>query len=298
MDSKTIMNMLASSKGSMGIDSKTLKNYNGIISKFSEEINKDIEKADEKDVDKYFSNLYYKGYKETTINLHKTTIKMLYKFLMDKKIITENPAAHLRFNIVMWRPKFFTEDEMWRVMKSAKSPLEKAVLSFLFGTGLRADEAGNIKKENINWNRKIVFVPAEIAKGNKERETMISTHAIDAIKAYLKTKRDGSPYVFSHDGEKYSYQTFLNIIKRCARRSGVFNERKDMKIGVHTTRHTFSTTFLNHDGTITDLAKMLGHFHKDGRINTQMTERYIEVLTGRLEKAAKSHFMDEERENV
>ena len=279
-----IIEMYSDTKQAEGINKITWLNYECTIRNLSDFIGKPFVEMTKEDLNSYFANLYYIERKQSTINTHNVILRMFFKFMVREGLIKKTPL-NIKVKTVMWKPKYLKESEMYSVIVSAETPMEKAAVNLLFSSGIRADECMNLKVENLDFDKGLVFVPDEIAKAGKGRNTMMSKKAIKELKDYLEHKPDTSDYIFSHDGEKYSYRSLLRLIVRCSK-------RVDIKMGVHTTRHTFATMFINNGGSITELAKMLGHRHNDGRINTQMTERYIEVLTNRIEDNAKHHFMD------
>jgi len=271
-------------KKAEGLDSRTWVNYECTIRNLADFIGKPFVEMTKEDINSYFADLYYIERKQNTINTHNVVLRMFFKFLVREKLIKKTPV-HIKVKATMWKPKYLKEEEMHSVIGSAETPMEKAVINLLFSSGMRADECMNLKVENLDFSKSLVFIPDEIAKAGKGRTTMMSKTAMKELREYLDSKDDDSDYIFSHKGKRYSYRTLLRLIKRCS-------HRVNIKMGVHTTRHTFATMFINYGGSITELAKMLGHRHNDGRINTQMTERYIEVLTNRIEDNARHHFLD------
>lgn len=151
---------------------------------------------------------------------------------------------------------------------------DKAILELLFSTGLRVSELVGLKREDINVKRDDFSVRG---KGRKIRVVFLSDRAQDALRAYLKARRDMNTYLFvSHDpaqdtrelaraqaevvGEKkYKYtgltsRTVQRIVDRYARHAGITR-----RVSPHALRHSFATDLLRNGADVRSVQALLGH---------------------------------------
>ena len=158
-----------------------------------------------------------------------------------------------------------------------------ALIAFLYGTGLRIDEALSMSMEAgksiIQRDGEPVAVRV-IGKGNKERIVPLTPTASRALIQWLKhRKRHGS--VQNHavwvniggrfDGKTISKRMAHHITTRASLEAGLG------KRSPHKLRHSFGTAFVASGATLEEASKVMGH------ASVSTTQIYVEVSTQRLE---------------
>ncbi|MBI3952819.1 MAG: tyrosine-type recombinase/integrase [Candidatus Doudnabacteria bacterium] len=144
---------------------------------------------------------------------------------------------------------------------------DRAILEFLFSTGLRISELMSLKKDSINLKKGEFTVRG---KGDKLRLVFLSGHAAEVLKKYLDARDDNSKALFIRHDEKESVEKQMEsqdknipgltprsvqrIIKKYAKLAGITK-----KITPHTLRHSFATDLLANGADLRSVQEMLGH---------------------------------------
>lgn len=167
---------------------------------------------------------------------------------------------------------------------------DKAILEMLYCTGLRVSEVVKLKKEDINLKRDDFTVRG---KGRKMRLVFLSDQAKEALRKYLKARKDLNTYLFvSHDpaqetrnrrraeqevvGEKKKYtglsaRTIQRIVDRYAKIAGITR-----KISPHALRHSFATDLLRNGADVRSVQALLGHSSiTTTQVYTHITDRHL-----------------------
>ncbi len=171
------------------------------------------------------------------------------------------------------RVRVWTPAEVDRLFTAAKklAPDLVPLLVFLINTGCRKGEAIAAEWSWVDESAWMLRIPSNEAwqpKNGKPREIPIS----DTLRRMLAGPRRHPHYLFpSKDGDRYAYFP-KDVFAR------VRTEAK-VKGGPHTTRHTFSSLFLQRRPDLFLLAQILGHS------TTRVTELYSHLLPDHLERA-------------
>lgn len=240
----------------------TIKSYENDLNKFEEYYkNKDLLKITSKDIDKYIQTL--SDLAPSTVSHNISSLKTFYSYFLKLGRINVNPTdgtkspklgAHL--------PTYLTMDEVNNLLDieitDAFSSRNKAILEFMYATGLRISEVITLEFKNIDYDECIVRV---IGKGSKERIVPINDYAIKYLKDYIDNYR---PELVKNEINNY---IFLNNHGRMLTRQGIFKMIKSYAslkgikktIGPHTLRHTFATHLLENGADLRVIQELLGH---------------------------------------
>ncbi|RZV38711.1 MAG: tyrosine recombinase XerD [Candidatus Acidulodesulfobacterium acidiphilum] len=208
-----------------------------------------------------------------------SSIKGFYKFLFKRGIVTEFPFKDIEYPFTAKKlPDFLTEEEMRKILsveftgrgriRKRKDPdaykfenlRNKAIIEFLYSSGLRISELADIKLDNFNFDLNFARV---IGKGSKERIVPFGIPFKEMLKVYLplrqkyavKSKNAGSSYLFiTEKGMPLTRQGLWKIIKKAALLAKI-----DKNITPHTLRHTFATHLLGGGADLRSIQQMLGH---------------------------------------
>ena len=154
---------------SKNLSNKTIEIYgNNIVylEKYLLSINKDLLTATNDDITNYFKT---QTLKTTSYNNKITCIQMFYKYLSFEKINYElkvNKIEHIKNDKVY--PRIISYDDIKNMISSCGDSLlgirNKAIITFLYVTGLRVSELVNLTFNDINLNEGYIRC---IGKGNK-----------------------------------------------------------------------------------------------------------------------------------
>ena len=228
----------------------------------------------------YIAHLNDEGYKANTINLNIKGIKSFFNYLEEVEVIQKNIAKHIKIASTSKKVvKALTVEEAKQLLEESKKNLRDSTLAhLLLYTGLRIDEANNVKYEDINGD----LLTIQSGKGDKQRIVQLPQSLLKIIEEYTQYKmKNGinrSEYLFVNlKGDKITKLSLQNTMKSFYKKIG-----KD-EFTTHNTRSSFASLLATEGVDIHSIAEILGH----SSINT--TKGYLNVRQETLAKAVNSN---------
>jgi integrase/recombinase XerD len=219
------------------------------------------------------------GYASASLCRILITIKVLFRFLVREKAISENIALSLQ-SPKLWQliPEVLSFDEIDSLLAQPdrKTPLgarDKAILEVLYASGLRVSEVCLLDIYSVDDT----FVKVT-GKGSKERIVPIGQQAVDAVDHYLlhyRCRTDSSKQLalfVSKSGKRIDRISIWKMIKNYAKRAGI-----SKNIFPHTLRHSFATHLLDNGADLRVIQEMLGH------ASIASTDRYTHISQTKLQ---------------
>ena len=162
-------------------------------------------------------------------------------------------------------PVVFSKYEVKRMFDSETNPKHKNLLMMVYASGLRVSEVVNLRRKDIDFDRKVIRVVA--GKGRKDRDTIMSDTVKETLKFYY-TQYNITDWLFpgAYPNHHLSIRTAQHIFKNALKRA-----RIEKRASIHSLRHSFATHLLESGYDITYIGELLGH----RSINT--TSRYTHV---------------------
>lgn len=273
----------------------TLRNYASDLEQFREYLLK-IEKQDDidvKDIDRltireWMASLHG-DHKKTSVARKLASLRTFFQFLIREGVLETNPAKLVATpRIERKLPNHLSIDDAIRFIETPDintdlGRRDRAIIEFLYATGIRVGELVNIDLRDIDFREKLVRVTG---KRKKQRIVPFGEPALQALLHYLEKTR---PVFFLNAplGERDEQAVFLNYqgtrittrsvgrmidkyIKQCA---DIHN------ISPHSLRHTFATHLLDSGADLRDIQELLGHARlSTTQIYTQVSmEKLVEV---------------------
>ncbi len=199
----------------------------------------------------------------TTLNRKISTLNSFYKFLLRQGAVTANPAHKIHSLKKPERlPVFLKEEEMKQLFEEEsfgegfKGMTDRLICDLLYNTGMRRQELLDLKVSNIEWNLGQLRV---WGKGNKERLIPVSAVLLDALRDYIKAKKeiedvDRVQLLVLESGKPvYAGYVYLAAKEYLGKVSTL------KKKSPHVLRHTFATHLLNNGANIQAIKDLLGH---------------------------------------
>ncbi len=212
----------------------------------------------------------------------------LYRYLLEKGIIEAEPTANLAAPR-QWQslPKYLNKKQIDDLLAAPDQTKpqglrDRAMLEFLYATGLRVSELCRVRVSDLDQNMGFVRV---VGKGNKHRIVPVGRTALQAVEHYLTSGRPRllkgrpSPYLFvTNRGGAMTRQAFWKLLAGYGRKSGMFHD-----LTPHVLRHTFATHLLEGGADLRSVQTMLGH------ADISTTQIYTHVMRSRLRKTVDEH---------
>lgn len=221
--------------------------------------------------------------KRRTQNYYLIAMRAFLKFLRKRDIPGLSPEKIELAKVPERSLDLINEAELDRLMKAAdgtseKSLRDKAMLELFFSTGLRVSELCGLDSD-IDLSRDELSVRG---KGDKVRVVFISEPAKEAVRNYLKARKDMHEALFVNHAqgkkknERITPRSVERMIKIYATKAGITK-----KVTPHVLRHSFATDLLSNGADIRSVQALLGH----ASINT--TQIYTHVTDAHLREVHK-----------
>jgi site-specific recombinase XerD len=153
---------------------------------------------------------------------------------------------------------------------------DKAILEVLFSTGLRVSELCSLTRD-IDLSRDEFSIRG---KGGKVRVVFLSNKAKEALRKYLKVRKDMSEMLFVNisnnakeieDNKSLDRRSVERIVKKYAILAGITK-----KVTPHVIRHCFATDLLSNGADIRAVQQLLGHADiSTTQIYTHVTDKHL-----------------------
>lgn len=192
-------------------------------------------------------------YSVATISDFKKTLKKFVKYVNDGDLPRFWDDIHAeKIGPRYSRPdQMITYEELQTLLKACKNSRDKAIISLLWDSGIRASEILSLKVKDFELSKDGLYATLNISQGSKnyKQRTVVLTgdsvllvpQYIDFLRDFLKEKFDDKGFLFvgigkEKPGSNLSYDDLRTIILKVKRRSGL-----DKEISPHLFRHTAAT---------------------------------------------------------
>jgi integrase/recombinase XerD len=172
-------------------------------------------------------------------------------------------------------PVILSKEEVKALLEAPRNLGHRAILATMYGAGLRISEAAHLKVNDIDRERKVLWVRG--GKGRKDRQVMLAEPLREVLVAYWRWKR---PTDWLFPGRKpdgpITRGSVFETCQKAARRAGIAK-----RVHPHSLRHAFATHLLEDGVNLLVIQALLGHK------NLRTTARYLHVADSTI-RAARS----------
>ncbi|MDR1178646.1 MAG: tyrosine-type recombinase/integrase [Spirochaetaceae bacterium] len=248
---------------------KTIMSYVWYNRYLCRKIQKTPEEVSAVDIRKFISDMdrvYH--YSASSMNLAISALKFFYRTVMRNNTAEEQHRPMHDKGL----PQVLSKEEVERMLDFEKNPKHRLLLMMAYSSGLRVGELVMLKKEHIDFDRKVILIRS--GKGRKDRFTILSGRAAKFIKEYCGLYKIES-WLFPGRPERkhISIRSAQNIFEKAMRHAEI---SKDLSI--HSLRHTFATHLLEAGTDVKYIQELLGH------ASLKTTQRYTHVARRHLLK--------------
>ena len=245
----------------------------------------------------YLADLDARGFKSTTVARRLSALRHLFRFLLNERLRTDDPAAILSGpKRSRGLPKVLSISDVDRMLTRAKELAEApetsapqrlrairlyCLLEVLYATGLRVSELVALPRSAAQRDARMIVVRG---KGDKERLVPLNEAsrqamadylaAIEALKTEKKKNAPNSKWLFPSFGESghLTRQHFARDLKELAAASGL----APRLVSPHVLRHAFASHLLHNGADLRIVQTLLGH------TDISTTQIYTHVVEERL----------------
>jgi excisionase family DNA binding protein len=168
------------------------------------------------------------------------------------------------------RDRILTVEEIRRMLEVAKPHL-RPILILLLGSGMRKNEALNLRWENLDFRKGFIYVGSQDSKSGRSRTVPMSSLVFMTLNDLRKGTSPG--FVFVNPETKERFRDITTSFKTAC------GKAKLTGVTLHTLRHTAGSLMVESGIDLPTVAKILGHS------TIQMTMRYCHPTSENMRRA-------------
>lgn len=237
--------------------------------------------------------------KANTVNRRLAAIASLAKWARKTGQIQSDPTENIKgVANVAGGPKWLDKHEQYALTRAIENDLQLSKLRypkrwvtrrrdaslvlFLLNTGLRLNEAVQLRVKDVQISERKGSVLVRNGKGGKQRNIPLNTEARKALQEWIAV-RPKSEFLWTivegANEEALSGRTVQRILHRYGR------DAKIEELTPHVCRHTFAKNLVDHEIGLEKVAALLGHSSLNTtRIYITPSERDLELAVENLSK--------------
>ncbi len=250
----------------------TIKTYNEALRSFLTFFNqKTSNEISNEDLILYNNEYIYKNklsssYQNQIVN----AIKLYFQTVQEKKIEIEKIHRPKRENVL---PNVLSKEEIKQILNAHSNIKHKTMLSLIYSCGLRRSELLNLKIEDIDSKRNIIFIRQ--AKGKKDRIAPLSVKILQLLREYYVVHKPKKWLFEGVNGDlPYDERSLSNVLKQALAKVGITKP-----VSLHWLRHSYATHLLESGTDLRYIQELLGHrSSKTTEIYTHVSAKSIEQI--------------------
>lgn len=284
---------------------KTVENYDRYLTRYFAQMNikkvKDITEQNVREFRMWLNRQPGSGrdsMKRRTQNYYMIALRAFLKFLRKRDIDALTPEKIELAKLPERHLDLITGAELDRLMKAPMTAYAKeenenkklsylrdnAILELLFSTGLRVSELCALNSD-IDLSRDEMSVRG---KGEKVRVVFISPAAKEAVREYLKQRKDMEEALFVEGRPNKLHRITPRDVQRHVKRYVAIAGITSV-VTPHTLRHAFATDLLNNGADIRSVQQLLGHSSiTTTQIYTHVTDKHLREVHQKFHSKSRS----------
>ncbi len=262
---------------------RKLRTHNDCVSMYNNHIKEffgqtKLDQLKPSDIKIWQNTLLDRGLSPARVKTIRSVLTSMYRDALEDEIVNRNPFTLVRVPKIIPPEIFpFSLKEIQNILSVTNGWLQN-FLAVAFFTGARSGELLGLKWEDINFDKKEIFIKRSIKFGEiSTPKTTSSTRCIDILDTlvpFLKNQFEitgkKNTFVFLNDKDEHIYD--IKRVRETHWRRALKSAGLDYRPIYHT-RHTFATVMIENNEDILWVANMLGH------INSTMTlSRYARYI--------------------
>jgi len=283
------------------VSQHTLRNYSSDLEQFRDYLlvkgkvsDIPVSEIDHLTIREWMASLHA-DHKKTSVARKLASLRTFFQFLVREGVQENNPAKLVATPKVERKlPTHLSAEDTIRFIETPDlntdlGRRDRAILEFLYATGMRVGELVGLNLKDINFREKLVRVTG---KRKKQRILFFGDPALQSLMFYLNetrptflnncppTERDEQAVFLNYQGTRITTRSVGRLVDKYIKLCTEINR----DISPHSLRHSFATHLLDQGMDLRQIQELLGHV----RIST--TQIYTQKKKKKLiEVYDKSH---------
>jgi integrase/recombinase XerD len=206
---------------------------------------------------------------------------------VNAKLLKKVPKVKVDIKVI----EVFTDDHIRALFEACKKEeteelivRDRAILSCLFDTGMRASELVGLTLDNVHLSKHDAYLKI-YGKGSKWREVPLGNAACAALHKYIHRYRPKVKHQEVFLNRARDPLTLSGVVQLLPR-LGRWGHVKGVRCSCHTARHTYSVNYLKNGGDIFKLSRLLGH------TSVNVTENYLRAFQAKDARVGGQSLLD------
>jgi len=278
------------------VSQHTLRNYSSDLEQFRDYLllkgkvsDIPVSQIDHLTIREWMASLHA-DHKKTSVARKLASLRTFFQFLVREGVQENNPAKLVATPKVERKlPTHLSVEDTVRFIETPDlntdlGRRDRAILEFLWATGMRVGELVGLNLKDIDFREKLVRVTG---KRKKQRILPFGEPALQALMFYLNetraaflnncppTERDDQAVFLNYQGTRITTRSVGRMVDKYIKICTEINR----DISPHSLRHSFATQMLDAGADLREIQELLGHARlSTTQIYTQVSmEKLIEV---------------------
>ena len=276
------------------VSTHTLRNYSSDLEQFRDYLllkgkvsDIPVSEIDHLTIREWMAELHSESKKKTSIARKLASLRTFFQFLVREGIQENNPAKLVATPKVERKlPTHLSVEDTVRFIETPDlntdlGRRDRAILEFLWATGMRVGELVGLNLKDIDFREKLVRVTG---KRKKQRILLFGEPALQALMFYLNetrpiflnncppSERDEQAVFLNYQGTRITTRSVGRMVDKYIKLCTDINR----DISPHSLRHSFATQMLDAGADLREIQELLGH----ARLST--TQIYTQVSMEKL----------------
>jgi integrase/recombinase XerD len=229
---------------------RTVETYVSMVARFASQFDKPPGQLGPAEIRAFQLKLIESKASWSAFNQAVCALRFFYTVTLPRDFAVEHiPFAKKKKSL----PTVLSVDEVRRILGTLTNAKHRAILSLIYATGARLNEAVHLQVSDIDGERMLVHIRS--GKGGKPRMLPMSPALRDLLREYWCLGRPRGLLFPGETGGRVLHPTGVQRAFQMAR----MRARVEKRATVHTLRHSFATHLLEHGVDLVTIQKLLGH---------------------------------------
>ena len=207
---------------------------------------------------------YFLGVKRTeasewTARKYYTSLRTAFEKAVQWEFITENPFSKVKKpKVPELSPVYLTEKEFTLLLSAIKEKDFRELCITGAGTGMRLGELLSLKWQEVDFDRKVIFVRNSDTFKTKSRKNRVVPMNDELFRVLMERKKgvrfECDTVFYDNFGKGLRENTVSQKFKRAVRCAGLND-----KLHFHSLRHSFASALVSSGVSLFIVSKFLGH---------------------------------------